>query len=234
MFEGYPSKYIVLDIETRNLTPEQAEFEGLFVKSHPRTKDETKKAAQIEAKKAELSEKGALSNSAEIACIGVYDNTLSAPIVLHTFDFNKRIEGVDHFKFKDEREMLVELYSMLDVSCDDLTEIVVANADFELPKIRYRSAIKNRVKIPRIFIPHSPNPVYDVLYNARKYFLLGSEYISLDTLDKHIGGECSGKVISGKEIPNMIDEERFEEVITYNAVDVMKTRWAYLTMTCNC
>ena len=231
MFEGYPSKYFVIDIETRNLKPEQIEFESQFVKHHPATKDESKRAAQIAEKTAALSEKGALCNSAEIACIGVYDNTLSAPVVLHTFDFSKQIDGVDHYRFDDEHDMLVELYQMIDLSCDDLTEIVVANADFDLPKIRYRAAIKNKVKIPRIFIPNSPNPVYDVLYNARKYFLLGSEYISMDTLVKHLGID-NGKVVSGKEIPSMIDAGQFEEVITYNAIDVMMTRKAYLTMNC--
>lgn len=225
-----PSRYIVIDIETRNLTEQQIAFESQFVKHHPSTKDETKRSAQIESKKAALQDRGALTNSAEIGCIGIMDDTLSAPIVLHTFNFDGKIECIEHQGFENEAEMLKEFCNVLNTTCDEQTHIVLANEDFDLPKLRYAAAIRNNVHIPTVLLPNSINLIYDVLYKARKYFLLGNDFISLDELSTHM--KIDSKVVSGKEIPDLIDKGMFAEVITYNAVDVMKTQRAYLTMTC--
>lgn len=225
--------FISVDIETRNLTPEQIELASSFVKPHPSTKDETKKAAQIEAKKAALVDKGALNDASEIACIGFWTVSEVAPIVLHTFPFDKQIEGVAHAQYATEKAMLEAYCEMMNDACDEQTEVVVANAGFDLPRLRYAAAIRNRVAIPEIIKPRSVNSIYDVLHMAGKYFLVGNgaEFgLSLDNLAKHCK-IITGKVVSGKEIPGMIDRGEYETVITYNAIDALVTGKIYQMMT---
>lgn len=227
-------KFIAIDIETRNLTNEQIEIATQFVKHHPSTKDEAKKAAQIEAKKAALVEKGALNDASEIACIGMWDSSEQSPVVLHTFGYNKQIQGIAHSSYSTEKEMLSAFCEMMNDFCDEKTEVVVANAGFDLPRLRYASAIRNSTAYPDIIRPRGINPIFDVLHMAGKYFLVGNgaEFsLSLDDLARHLG-IISGKVVSGKEVPNMIDAGKFEEVITYNAIDAVVTGKAYLSMTC--
>lgn len=231
MLKRYP--FIALDIETRNLTAAQADFAAQFLKHHPSTKDEVKRAAQIEAKKAALSERGALNDASEIACIGLWSASEPAPIVLHTFPFDHEIDSIAHAQYATEKAMLEAFAEMMNDACDEGTEVVVANAGFDLPRLRYAAAIRNRVAIPEIIKPRSVNPIYDVLHMAGKYFLVGNgaEFgLSLDDLAKHCR-IVTGKVVSGAEVPGMIEREEYEEVITYNAVDALVTGKAYQILT---
>lgn len=225
--------FVSVDIETRNLTPEQIELASCFVKHHPSTKDEAKKAAQIEAKKAALVEKGALNDASEIACISIWTASEPAPIVLHTFPFGEEIKGIAHAQYATEKDMLKAFAEMMNDACDEQTEVVVANAGFDLPRLRYAAAIRNRVAVPEIIKPRSVNPIYDVLHMAGKYFLVGNgaEFgLSLDALAKHCQ-IITGKVVSGKEIPDMIDRGEYETVITYNAIDALVTGKIYQILT---
>lgn len=225
--------FIALDIETRNLNAAQAEFAAQFLKHHPNTKDEAKRAAQIATKKAALSDRGALNDASEVACVGFWSPSEPAPIVLHTFPFDHEIEGIAHAQYATEKDMLSSFAEMMNDACDEQTEVVVANAGFDLPRLRYAAAIRNRVLIPEIIKPRSVNPIYDVLHMAGKYFLVGNgtEFnLSLDDLAKHCG-LVAGKVVSGGEIPGMIDRGEYEEVITYNAVDALLTGRAYQILT---
>ena len=231
MLKKYP--FIALDIETRNLNAAQAEFAAQFLKHHPNTKDEAKRAAQIATKKAALLDRGALNDASEVACIGLWSASEPAPIVLHTFPLEKEIDGIAHAQYATEKEMLVAFHEMMNDACDEGTEVVVANAGFDLPRLRYAAAIRNRVAVPEIIKPRSVNPIYDVLHMAGKYFLVGNgtEFnLSLDDLAKHCG-LITGKVVSGAEIPAMIERGEYEEVITYNAVDALVTGKAYQILT---
>jgi len=226
-----PLRFIAIDIETMNLNKDQIEFESQFIKHHPNTKDEAKRAMQIQAKKNDLIKKGALTNSALIGCIGIWSQGMN-PLVLHIFDFAGELEGIDHAKYEDEATMLDEFSNVINEGCDEQTVIVVANAFFDLPKLRYAAAIRNKVAIPNAIKPYSPNPVYDVLHVAGKHFMCSSsaEYnLSLDDLAKHFGfGE---KAVSGKDIPDMISRGEYKEAITYNAIDALLTGRIYQGLT---
>lgn len=225
--------FIALDIETRNLNADQVEFASQFLKHHANTKDPDKRAAQVAAKKAALLERGALNDASEVACIGLWSPSEPAPIVLHTFPFGEEIGGIAHAQYATEKDMLEAFAEMMNDACDEQTEVVVANAGFDLPRLRYAAAIRNRVAIPEIIKPRSVNPIYDVLHMAGKYFLVGggAEFsLSLDDLAKHCR-IITGKVVSGAEVPLMIEREEYEEVITYNAVDALVTGKAYQILT---
>jgi hypothetical protein len=225
-------KFISIDIETRNLTNEQVEFECRFLKHAANTKDPAKQEAQIAAKKDALKTRGALSNSAEIACIGLFTIGID-PIVLHTLACKDRFDhGFTQELYGSEESMLHDFASILDTMCDDKTVIVVANKEFDLPKLRYAFAIRNKMQLPDILKPYAPNEVYDVLHVASKYFMIGSQpyQLSLDELSSRLG-ISNGKIISGAEVPGMIDRGEHEAVILYNHLDAVITGQAYLILT---
>lgn len=227
------AQFVSIDIETKNLSDSQIEFESQFLKSHPGTKDEDKKQAQVAAKKESLAKKGALTNSAEIACIGFWNDYEQSPFVLHTFDFNKQLDGIATARYESEASMLYAFAQLMNDSTDEQTEVVVANAGFDLPKLRYAAAIRSRTTIPEIIKPRSPNPIYDVLYMAGKYYMVGTgqEFtLSLEDLAKHLG-LSSNKVIHGSKIPDLIDQGEYETIITYNAIDALLTGRAYQILT---
>jgi hypothetical protein len=229
-----PLKHLTLDIETMNATPEGVDFEAQFLKAAANTKDPEKQAAQVATKRSKLTEKSALSPSAPIACVGLYAPELGEPKVIHWMPCSEPIDGVDHAKAGDnEREMLIALRELLNLWCDDATEIVGANVGFDLPKLRYAYA-RNGLKLPEILKPRSPNPVYDVLYIFGKYFLPGNgaEFnISLDECLKRLGILGEGKTVTGAAVPGMIERGEYRDVIEYNALDVVATDRAYLILT---
>lgn len=226
--------FISIDIETKNLTEKEIEFESQFLKPHPSTKDPKKIEAQLEVKKEALVTKGALTNTCEIASIAIH-STGTGPIVLHTMDFHKDLHdyNVQAEPFKTEAEMLGGFLDIFNTACDEETVIVVAGKYFDLPKIRY-ACLKNRVPMAEAVKPGALNQIYDVLFMGGKYFMVsgGSSYsLSLDELSERLGINTGGKVISGKEVPGMIERGEFEEVIVYNALDAVKNSEAYLLMT---
>lgn len=227
-----PASYVVIDVETRNLTPEMVEFEGQFLKAHAGTKDEGKKEEQIRKKKDALLTRGALADSAEMAVIGFYIQGMQ-PVLLHTLDFTGQIDGVECQKFTSIYHLLPVFGEYLDVLCDETTEIVVARAGFDLPKLRFAFA-RHRVKMPKILAPKSNNSVFDVLHVFGRYFMVSSaaEYqVGLDEVTIRLGIEGGAKIITGADVPRMIDEGKHEEVLVYNSIDVMKTLQAYLVLT---
>ena len=225
--------YLSIDIETRNLTADEVEFEGQFVKAHPGTKDKEKIEAQIEKKKQNLLEKGALTNTCEIASIAIHVPG-EMPIVIHTFDFNEDLTEeffIDHMPCTNEKEMMNTFFEIVSSACDDETELVVANRDFDFPKLRMK-ALVNRVPIPQPFMPGAHNRIYDVLFMASKYFMIGGQYnISLDELCKRLGVGTGEKAIPGSEVPGMVERGEYKEVIVYNGLDALKNSECYELMT---
>lgn len=227
--------FVSIDLETRNLSEEGLILEGSFLKSHPSTKDELKKVQQIAEKKAALAGKGALKDSAQIGCISIYSPSIlgPSPVVLHTFPqlTEETYSGVVCSGHKTEQGMLEEFKQFLDENINPETVVVGANIKgFDLPKLRLRAAI-SRVPIPLALRLGSPNPIYDVTYNFGRYYQIGdAKFVSLDEVIRRLGIEVHGKLVSGAEIPDMIDRNEFEDVIQYCANDAVLTAAAYSLM----
>lgn len=224
-------EYISIDIETMHLTDDQIEFESQFLTHRKGTKDPEKIKAQILKKKADLVEMGAVKDSSTIASIGIHSDTIN-PHVVHHFPYHEELDHVEHTACKNEAEMLSTLTIFLDDKCTEETVIVVAGKGFDLPKIRL-SSIKNRVKFPNCMMPGN-NPVYDLLYMGGKYFMTGSSAqhnVSVSELLKRFGFDREGKIVSGGEIPIMISEGKYGEVITYNGLDALDNSLLYKAMT---
>lgn len=227
---------VSIDIETMSLTDEQLEFESMFLKGHPSTKDEEKIKSQIEIKREELSIKGALKDSSSIACIALHMNG-QPPVVIHSIgnNFNLVDEfGIETSFVSSEKEMIEEFSAIMNSICDSETEIVVAGKYFDIPKIRL-AAVRNGVAIPDSLLPLASNPIYDILYIGGKYFLTGNKRhhdLGLDELCERLGVGTGGKTIKGIEIPGMIERDECKEVVIYNALDAVKNTECYRKMTC--
>jgi len=222
--------FISIDIETKNLSEDDLEMEQGLVKAATNIKDPAKIKANVEKKRTALVSRGALTNSCEIGSIGIHANG-ETPLVLHTFDFSSDIEGIEHEYFSSEQEMLKGFNMFMDDVCTDETVLVVAGRDFDFPKLRLRS-VMNNVPMANAMRPGAENTIYDVLFMATKYFMIGNKFsISLDELCLRLGINSGGKAISGKEVPGMIERGEFEEVILYNAMDAVKNSECYIKMT---
>lgn len=227
---------VSIDIETMNLDANEIELESRFLKAHPSTKDPDKIKAQIKAKKEQLKTKGALKDSAQIACIGLHMHG-QPPVVIHSV--GSKYDLVDEFGIEtsfvnSEKEMMHEFTAIMNSICDNETEIVVAGKYFDIPKIRL-AAVRNGVALPGFLLPLTSNPIYDVLYIGGKYFLVGNKRqhdIGLDELCKRLGIDTGGKVIAGAEVPGMIERGEYKEVIIYCAMDAVKNTECYRKMTC--
>lgn len=223
--------FVSIDIETMNLTEDQILFESGFLSGRKGTKDPEKIKQQIENKINGLKEKGAVKNSSNIASIGIHTDN-SRPVVIHQFPFTDDLDSVDHVPCCNEREMLLSLTNLLNSCCDDETEIVVAGKKFDLPKIMLAS-IRNRVNYPECFTP-GRNKIYDLLYFGGKYFMVDNQAqytVSVGELLKRFGFDREGKIVGGSEIPTMIENEQYKEVIIYNGLDVIDNTLLYKAMT---
>lgn len=230
-YKVYP--YLSIDIETRNLTEEQIEFEAQFLKASANTKDPVKIEKQIADKKEKLKTHGALTDSCNIASIGIHVPG-EVPIVIHTFDYEEDLSEefhVEHLPCKDEKEMMHTFYELVSSACDEETVLVVANRDFDFPRLRLK-CIQNRVPIPGPLVPGAGNQTYDVTFMATRYFMKGKKFsVSLDELCQRLGVATGEKAISGAEVPGMVDRGEFKEVIIYNGLDAVKNSECYEMMT---
>lgn len=224
-------KFFSIDIETKNLNDKEVEFETQFLKHHPSTKDPAKQKLQIEEKAQKLRTRGALTNTCEIASIAFYTDS-TRPIVFNTLkDIDLEEYGMKGHYYETEAEMLAAFTEFVNETCDEETVIVVANRDFDLPKIRY-ACIKNRIQMPEIMRPEAENRIYDVLFMGSKYFMIGNTFsVGLDEISERLGVGTGGKAVSGKEVPGMIERGEFTEVLVYNGLDAIKTTECYLLMT---
>lgn len=223
---------ICLDVETMHLTPEEIKFEEQWLKPAANTKDPAKRAAQVAEKALKLVEKDALTNSCSLGTIGFQDVFQPYPAVLHAFPEKVEAPGIECFQCASQKEMLENFTSTMNLYCDENTEIVVADKYFDLPKIRL-ACVRHRVPIPEIFLPGAINPVFDVLQAGSRYFLINNvvKSLSLRELCARLGIKGSGKIISGADVPDMIDRGEYQDVIIYNASDVLQTAMAYRLMT---
>lgn len=227
---------ISIDIETMNLKDKEIELESQFLKAHPNTKDPDKIKAQLAAKKEGLKVKGALQDSSEIACIGLHMHG-QPPVVIHTIGKQYSLleeYGIESYHVETEKQMMQEFQSLMNNVCDDDTELVIAGKYFDAPKLRL-AAVRNQVKLPCALIPMAPNRIYDILYMGGKYFLVGNKRqhdLGLDELCKRLGVDTGGKVISGSEVPGMIENGEEKEVVVYCALDTVKNTECYRIMKC--
>ena len=184
---------------------------------------------------AKIRERSALLDSAPVVCIGV--QTQYDTMVFNGMDsVDMRSKGVRCLSCGNERDMLIAFRRWVEIYTNEETVIVGQNVKgFDLPKLR-SAFMRQRLKLPAILAPRlgaeQTQSVVDTAYLFKSFSIEHRDDFcpSLDTICASLGVPMPKSVVSGAEVPRMVREGRYEEVLVYNAIDVAATARAYLLM----
>lgn len=220
--------YVVIDIETCHAPQEAIDAEIAAWKPKANTKDPGKIEQQRLAAIANAKEKSALLDAAPLSCIGI-----STPGARYMFnavaqESKADIHGFNLVNCGNERDALIAMRTTLDTMTGPETVIVGHNIKgFDLPKVRARY-LHHRLHMPTIFIPSllggDNQPMFDTMTGFLKYFTAQEgreQYISLEEISRLLDLDVPVKVISGKDMPRLVEEGHIDEVLLHCAVDVL-------------
>lgn len=230
---------VTLDIETMNPSPEALEMETRFLKAAGNIKDANKKAANLAKKQQAMEEKGGVSNSAPVACIGTLFDGL--PLFFSAFpsrftDDEKAVlagMGITLFEADSEVAIMMQFAGVINALCDENTRLVTHNGkDFDMPKIRLAFARNNISPIPRVLLH---NFVSDTMIHFYASFSCKHEgngktpFISLEEVCAQVRVPFT-KGMEAAEVPAAIVRGERLKVALYCMADVMATNSADLRM----
>lgn len=117
------------------------------------------------------------------------------------------------------------------------TELVGHNIlGFDLPKLRLRSLVRE-VGLARGLLPprraEDPAglPVFDTMRQWCRFSRDQRPFVPLSDIVDGLGIVAHKQIISGADVPALIEAKKFEDVITYALLDGLATEQAYLLMT---
>lgn len=227
---------VVFDLETSDAPEEAIERAVAAWKAPSNWKPET-----VDAKRAEYAEKArdksALLDSAPIACMAAKAST-GAQVVFSGMGKAQPCEvpGWVISQMKNEREMLSLIRAWLDMIAGPETRIVNHNLfGFDLPKLR-GAFVRHRIPLPLCLKPRddgSKQPAFDTMQRFRDYSVeyRDSPFVSLDVACQSFGIARPKEHVSGADVPRLVREGRYAEVIVYSAVDAASTYELYRLMT---
>lgn len=246
-----PYSYFVFDTETYNASPEAADR----WMCHCWRPDSigTWKADTVAKRLQEMFEKKkqqlALLDEAPVIVVSMKSDTEFRCIHCLEQHEPKLMDGATVQGFASEAEMLMALRTLLNTAIvlpggknglgqpmlDSLgtnlppTEFVGHNIrDFDLPKLR-TAFLCNDVQLPLALTIDVP--MYDTMQKFSKYFAIrGDPFIGLDAIKAIIGLEGHKQIIDGSQVPSLVEEKRFAEIITYALLDVADAENIFLRM----
>lgn len=227
-------RYIVLDIETRDADEASLALETSVLKPNGNIKRADSKRKNLEEKAAALREKAALLDSSPVACLALKSETEIFAFCDFPFSPDEQAAfgraGIGCMAAPNEAQMLISLRSFMNARCDADTEIVTFNGrGFDLPKLRFRYA-RNGLALPEVLKPRQ-NRHTDVMLLYSGYFTIkNTPFVSLGEVVAFLG-IAKGKVFDGAQVPAMIAEGKYGEVLLYNILDTLLTERVYLMLT---
>lgn len=223
-----PFPWLCLDIETANPDDSIIEREIANWKPTGNVKDPAKIEAQRAEAETKIREKAGLLNAAPICSIAIH--SCMECKVFHTLKVGE--VGIVNVAAPDERSMLMMLRQYLDTYCGEPTVLVGHNIKkFDLPKLRLRYAV-HRLRLPEILAPTTEIPVDDTMILFARYFCVGErQFVSLGEMTDELGISNGGKILNGKQIPQMVEAGQHTEIVLYNAADAMLTTQAWQILT---
>jgi len=230
-----PAPYLVMDIETGN-APAEAIENALNSWQPPKNYKDPEK---IEAKRREdfnkIMERGALLDASPILCIAVKTERWKG--VFSQLASKEKIEGWNLWVSENEADMLKAFRVFLERETNQETMIVGHNVrGFDLPKLR-NAYMRHRLKLPELLaITPRPDEGPQVVDTAQLFKAFSMEHRndfcpSISDMAQSLGLPMPKGVISGADVPRLHAEGRFQEILTYCAIDDVTTEAAYLLMT---
>ena len=227
-----------IDIETANADQDTINQEVELFKPPANWKPETVEKKRI--KHAEhVAAKSALLDTAPVASIAICDEHGDA-VVFHWLLMESGVSshGYTSQQFESERYMLVAFREWINACTDEQTVIVGFNLGFDFPHLRI-AYIRKGLKLPNFLFPGATNVIADVMKIYTRHFTSKEAlFIGLSEVVKRLGIAPNGKQLDGADVPVYIAKgfeensvELHEDVITYNAIDVLLTMRAFLICT---
>lgn len=228
--------YVVFDLETCDAPDDAIERAVAAWKAPSNWKPET-----VEAKRAEYAakarDKSALLDSAPIACMAAKASN-GAQVVFSGMGPASpcEVQGWVISQLPTEREMLTLIKAWLDLVAGPETRLVNHNLfGFDLPKLR-GAFVRHRIPQPLCLKPRddgSRQPAFDTMRQFKDYSVehRDSLFVSLDVACQAFGIARPKEHISGADVPRLVREGRYAEVIVYSAVDAAATDELYRLMT---
>ena len=216
--------YLVVDIET-TADKEQLELEKSLLKPAANIKDPEKKAANLQAKIDAIEEKGALLDSAIIACIGIRSPEYTCNFSTFKIDAEAADllnAGIMCDYSKTEKEMLEKFSAFMNTVCEQDTVLVTSNGyNFDLPKLRFRNAWHD-LRLPEALTKNQP--AKDIMVQYTKYYSMSKvPFVSVGEMAQRLGICDSGKLMKGNQFGKLIKERNFTTAILYNVIDLILT-----------
>ena len=178
--------------------------------------------------------KSALLDSAPIICIGI--QTQHGAVVFNGMDnIAYPINGVQCIACGSERDMLWTVRQWLEIYTSSETVLVGQNVrNFDLPKLR-SAFTRWKLKLPTILAPRLASEQQNAVDISSLFKGFSVEHRddfcpSLDTICNALSIPRPKSVVSGAEVPGMHRNGRYQEILTYNAIDISATTRAYLLM----
>lgn len=221
--------YLVFDIET-GFAPDE-ELAPILEKAKPAAniRDPAKRLASIAEAQERIREKSALVDCAPVLCI-----VSKTPQGLFTHNWMTEHSGV---RLETEKEMLIAFREFANQAIGGGTKVVGHNIiSFDVPKLRNRY-VKLRLSPPK-FLAVGQQDDFELVDTAKLFRAFSSWHrddfcTSLDNVCISLGIPRHKAAMSGKEVPQAHLDGRYEEILTYCALDVLATEMAFQLMSGN-
>lgn len=225
--------WLALDIETVAGRPEDIER---WLRDHFQPPANMKTPEAIGKRwlefREEKREKAAILDQAEVIVVSTH--TPEETRVLHCLReeaLREHPEGLGWIEgFDSRRSMLLALRFGLDQIVAPETVLVGHNVRaFDLVKLRW-SFLAERLRLPLALA--ADQPVFDTMREyGRRFSMVDRPFVSLDTLLKDFGLPSHKGEIDGSMIGRLVEEGRFDEIVTYALRDARIEAELYLRMT---
>jgi len=132
-------------------------------------------------------------------------------------------------RLPDERAMFTRLAELLDSTDGDTLLIGHNIRHFDLPKLR-RAFLKHGIRLPACLV-YRDQQVYDTMREWSRFTLDERKFIGLSELLEACGIPSHKELLDGGHVPQLYEEGRHKEILTYAVADVITEWQVFLRMT---
>lgn len=226
-----PYKYIVLDIETSEGSPDEVErWMRCCWKPASNWKSETigdRYKEMFDKKVAKL----ALMDNAPIVSFGVRSDT-ETRCIHSLYTHAPKLVGAAMLEgYGSEREMLCAVRNLLDAATNQQTLLVGHNVKgFDLGHLRLRYLVHG-LRLPVCLANHE-QPVFDLMKEYCSRFSHNTEImVAMGDVLEALKLDNHKEIVTGADIGELIKAGKFDTVIQYNLLDVLAEEDVFKRMT---
>lgn len=227
--------YCVVDVETRDASPLDAERElRLSWSPDPRWKAATI-GERFQAAHAKMQERLALCDASPLAAVGILAPPYP-PVCLHAIraEGPRPLSGATVQGFGSERDLCLAVRSALQAVDASSRVIVGHNLRFDAKRLRLRF-LACGVQLPAC-LTNPAQETFDTMREwARMFSLNDDAFVSLADIVEQVGEALNlprhKDVVTGREVPELVKAGEVDAVVGYNVLDLIAEARLYEAMT---